>query len=154
MVSVAGYSRRILWRVALFSAAALLFQVILTRLFSVAQFYHFVFLIISIAMLGYAVSGVMLAFRPGIQPEIAIRLFENCAVGATVTLLASYLILNYLPFDSFSIAWDVRQLALFSLNYLALSLPFFFSGLALGGLLEAFPEEVGKIYAWNFLGLG
>lgn len=154
MVSVAGYSRSILWRVALFSAAALLFQVILTRLFSIAQFYHFIFLIISIAMLGYAVSGVVLAFRPGLQPKIALRLFENCAVGATITLLASYLILNNLPFDSFSIAWDVRQIALFSLNYLALSMPFFFSGLALGGLLGAFPEEVGKIYAWNFLGAG
>ena len=154
MVSVAGCSRGILWRVALFSAATLLFQVILTRLFSVAQFYHFVFLIISIAMLGYAVSGVVLAFRPGFQPENALRLFENCAAWATITLLVSYLILNYLPFDSFSIAWDVRQLALFSLNYLALSLPFFFSGLALGGLLSAFPEQVGRIYAWNFLGAG
>ena len=154
MVSVAKCSRGILWRVALFSAVALLFQVILTRLFSVAQFYHFVFLIISIAMLGYAVSGVVLAFRPGFQPESAVRLFENCAVGAILTLLASYLILNYLPFDSFSIAWDARQLVLFSLNYLALSLPFFFSGLALGGLLRAFPEQVGKLYAWNFLGAG
>lgn len=154
MVNVAGCPRGFFWRVALFSGAVLLFQVILTRLFSIAQFYHFVFLIISIAMLGYAVSGVVLAFRPRIQPDQALPLFEKCAVGATITLLASYLILNYLPFDSFSIAWDSRQLALFCLNYLALSLPFFFSGLALGGLLGAFPEQAGRMYAWNFLGAG
>ncbi|PWH18138.1 MAG: hypothetical protein DDG59_06715, partial [Anaerolineae bacterium] len=147
-------SSGLFWRVSLFSAATLLFQVILTRLFSVAQFYHFIFLIISIAMLGYAVSGVMLAFRPSLRPDTAIRLFERSAVGGTLTILTSYLILNHLPFDSFSIAWDVRQLALFALNYLALSLPFFFSGLALGALLGAFPEQAGKIYALNFVGAG
>ncbi len=142
------------WRVALFSAVALLFQVILTRLFSVAQFYHFVFLIISIAMLGYAVSGVVLAFRQAISPQGAIALFEKCALGGMIAILAAYLILNGLPFDSFSITWDVRQVGLFALNYIALSLPFFFSGLALGGLLSAFARQVGKIYAWNFIGAG
>ncbi|MFN3309918.1 MAG: hypothetical protein ACK44E_11995, partial [Anaerolineales bacterium] len=142
------------WRVALFSAVALLFQVILTRLFSVAQFYHFVFLIISIAMLGYAVSGVVLAFQQAISPQGAIALLEKCALGGMISILAAYLILNGLPFDSFSITWDVRQVGLFALNYFALSLPFFLSGLALGGLLSTFPRQVGKIYAWNFIGAG
>ncbi len=142
------------WRVALFSAVALLFQVILTRLFSVAQFYHFVFLIISIAMLGYAVSGVVLAFRPPVRPQSAITLLMGCALAGTASIMAAYLILNHLPFDSFSIAWDVRQLALFALNYFVLSVPFFCSGLALGALLNAFPHQTGKIYAWNFIGAG
>ncbi|MCS6907476.1 MAG: hypothetical protein RML93_06295 [Anaerolineales bacterium] len=154
MVGETASPSGLFWRVALFSAVALLFQVILTRLFSVAQFYHFVFLIVSIAMLGYAVSGVVLAFRPALSPQQALAVFERCALGGTISILAAYLILNELPFDSFSIAWDVRQLARFGLNYLALSLPFFFSGLALGVLLNAFPQQAGQIYAWNFIGAG
>jgi hypothetical protein len=41
----------------LLPAAALAFEIDLTRLFSVAQFYHFAFMIISITLLGYHASG-------------------------------------------------------------------------------------------------
>jgi hypothetical protein len=45
----------------LLSAAALIFEINLTRLFSVAQFYHFAFMIVSLALLGYGASGTALA---------------------------------------------------------------------------------------------
>ena len=37
----------------LLSAAALAFEITLTRLFSVTQWYHFAFLAVSVALLGY-----------------------------------------------------------------------------------------------------
>ena len=37
----------------LLSAATLIFEINLTRLFSVAQFYHFAFLVVSLALLGF-----------------------------------------------------------------------------------------------------
>jgi hypothetical protein len=40
---------RTLSGIGLFSATVLLFQVTLTRLFSIAQFYHFAFLVVSLA---------------------------------------------------------------------------------------------------------
>jgi hypothetical protein len=45
----------------LLPAAALAFEIDLTRLFSVAQFYHFAFMIISITLLGYHASGTALS---------------------------------------------------------------------------------------------
>lgn len=141
-------------RVAGLSAATLLFQITLTRLFSVSQFYHFAFLIISMAMLGYAISGVILAFLPHINPQQALGLFNWVSFGCALSFLIAYLVLNYLPFDSFSITWDGRQVLLFLLNYVMLTLPFGLGGLAIGILLAALPAQTEPLYAMNFIGAG
>ena len=49
---------------ALLSAAALAFEITLIRLFSVTEWYHFAFLAVSIALLGYGVSGAALSLVP------------------------------------------------------------------------------------------
>jgi hypothetical protein len=50
----------------LLSTAGLTFEINLIRLFSVSQFYHFAFMIVSIALLGYGASGTILASYPGL----------------------------------------------------------------------------------------
>src|SRR4030042_483655 len=49
---------------ALLSSAALAFEITLTRLFSVTQWYHFAFLAVSVALLGYGASGTALSLAP------------------------------------------------------------------------------------------
>src|SRR2546428_3629479 len=51
-------SRRELAAVALVSAALLMTELALTRIFSVVMYYHFAFLAISIALFGLSASGV------------------------------------------------------------------------------------------------
>mgnify|MGYP006177718287 CR=1 FL=1 len=46
------------------SAAALAYEVVLTRLFSIAHGYHFAFLAVSLALLGFGASGTLLAIAP------------------------------------------------------------------------------------------
>ncbi len=67
-------------------------------------------------------------------------------------MIASYLLTNWLPFDSFSIAWDSKQAGILLLYYPALAAPFFFCGMAVGLLLSAFPQSAGPVYAVNLLG--
>ena len=50
----------------LLSIATLVFEINLTRLFSVAQFYHFSFMIVSLALLGFGASGTFLAIFPNL----------------------------------------------------------------------------------------
>ncbi len=148
------HSRRFSQGINLFllSAAALTFEVSLTRLFSVAQFYHFAFMIVSLALLGYGAGGTALSMFPAIlRSNPALRLRQFALAGA-VSILASYLLTNWMPFDSFSLAWDRRQLIILFLHYLALAAPFFFSGLATGYVLSAFPASAGSTYAYNLLG--
>ena len=99
------------------------------RLFAVQQFYHFAFMAISLALLGAGASGSLLSVWQRRFPPAALCL----AFG--LTTLGAYLTINYLPFDSFSIAWDSRQLLFLALYFLAAAVPFLFAGLLVGGEL-------------------
>jgi hypothetical protein len=136
----------------LISAATLLFEINLTRLFSVAQFYHFAFMIVSIALLGYGASGTALSLFPAIGKRAPARTLGLLSFAAGSGMLGSFLLTNALPFDSYSIAWDPRQIAVLILYYLALTAPFFFSGMAVGALLAALPHRAGRVYAVNLAG--
>src|SRR3990172_12658604 len=116
----------------LLSAATLAFEINLTRLFSVAQFYHFAFMIVSLALLGFGASGTALAAYPNLWRGSPEHRLGGLALAGALSMLGAYLLTNGLPFDSFSIAWDARQGAILALHYLALASPFFFNGLAVG----------------------
>ena len=122
---------------ALLSASMLAFQILLSRLFALQQFYHFAFLVISLALLGFAASGLLLAAcreqRPGFGGPLAFSL----------SLLAAYLVFNLLPFDSYAIAWDWRQWPVLLAYLVAAALPFFSAGWFIGACLP---------YAANMLG--
>jgi len=136
----------------LISAATLTFEITLTRLFSVAQFYHFAFMIVSIALLGFGASGTALTIFPNLgrkNPNQSVGLF---GFGAGLSILLAYLLINKLPFDSFSIAWDNSQIWILISHYLALATPFFFSGMTIGLLLDVSPKSAGRTYAVNLLG--
>ena len=134
------------------STATLLFEINLTRLYSVSQFYHFAFMIISLAMLGFGASGAWLALFPHQEWRHQRRTLAGLACGYGITSLGAYLALNWLPFDSFSIAWDRRQIVILVVQYISLSLPFLCSGAALSLLFSAHPQAVGHTYAINLAG--
>src|SRR5574341_687753 len=136
----------------LLSATTLTFEINLTRLFSVAQFYHFAFMIVSIALLGFGASGTALTIFPALQMGRPKQRLSQLAMATGISILIAYLLTNWLPFDSFSIAWDRRQVLILILHYIVLAAPFFFSGMALGFLLATSPHSAGISYAVNLLG--
>ena len=137
---------------ALLSAAALAFEITLTRLFSVTQWYHFAFLAVSVALLGYGASGTALSLIPRWVRLPTERRSAAFAILFAASVLGAYLSLNHLPFDSYRIAWERSQLLYLLLYYLALTAPFFFSGLVTGMLLTAHARYAARIYAANLLG--
>ncbi len=136
----------------LISASSIAFEINLTRLFSVAQFYHFAFMIVSTALLGSAASGIVLMIFPKIGRSTPEEFLSRAAICASLSMIGAYLVFNWLPFDSFSISWDIRQVGVLVLHYFVLSLPFFFCGLVVSLLLDLFPERSGSIYAVNLTG--
>ncbi len=133
----------------LLSAATLLFEINLTRLFSVAQFYHFAFMAVSLAMLGYGASGTVLALFPSWAQR---RPLPFLALACALSSVGAYLLSNAFPFDSFTIVWDRRQLVILALDNLALAVPFFCSGAILGLLFILEPGASGRFYAANLAG--
>ena len=134
------------------SVATLMFEVTLTRLFSVAQFYHFAFMIVSMAMLGFGAGGTWLALRPTWGQGHPEATTGALALGSGLAAGAAYLVTNWAPFDSFSLAWDGRQVLLLSLQYLVLSLPFFCTGAVVSLMLQRDYTSLGPIYAVNLGG--
>ncbi len=138
--------------VAALAAATMLLETSLTRLLAVAQFYHFAFLVVSLALLGFGASGSLLAIAPRLSRGPLLPLLAWCGVAFAATTALAYGLVNLLPFDSYSIAWDRRQVALFVLYYLGLTLPFLAAGIGIGAALAASSGRSHRIYAANLLG--
>ena len=112
------------------SAAALMFEVSLSRLLSIELWHHYAFLIISGALLGYGSAGSFrLLFRRPIAPFIPSLAF---AVG----LLPLFVLANHLPLDPALLPLDPWHGGWLLLHFLLLALPFFLAGLTLNLLLE------------------
>src|ERR1700741_146265 len=100
----------------LISLATLLLELSLTRVLSVALWYHFGFLVISTALLGFGAAGVTLAvwteLRERAPLDHAVALL-SLAFG--VVTLVSFWLMQRIPFDPFSLYADRRQLLLMPL---------------------------------------
>ena len=138
--------------VAALAAATLCLESTLIRLLAVAQFYHFAFLVISLALLGFAASGSLLSLSPRLRAAPIPALLAACGAAFALSVLAAFLAINWLPFDSFTLFIDRRQIAIFILYYLALSLPFLCSGLGIGAALASAREGSHAVYAANLFG--
>src|SRR5437867_10087734 len=116
----------------LLSLATLLLELSLTRVLSVALWYHFGFLVISTALLGFGASGVVLALWQGLRERAALdRTLALLALLFGVLTVACFWLMQRIPFDPFSLFADRRQLLFMLLYYVILALPFFCAGLAL-----------------------
>ena len=138
--------------VFLISASTLAFQIVLSRLFAVTQFYHFAFMTVSLALLGVGASGTALSVFPSLRQGDPARRLSLFALLTALSTLGSFTLANRLPFDSFAIAWDRRQVLYLVLMYLALATPFFFSALVVGWLFSARPADAARIYTANLTG--
>ena len=136
------------------SGATLLFETGLTRYLAVAQYYHFAFLVISLALLGFGASGTLLAVFPRIKDLPLEKTLSWIGRGMVISIWITFLVVNWLPFDSYSIAWEQRQLLYFLIYYFSISLPFLVSGLGLGTALAVVDTGHHRIYAANLVGSG
>jgi hypothetical protein len=136
----------------LLSAASLAFEINLTRIFSVAQFYHFAFMVVSLALLGFGASGSFLSLFPRLKRFPPSRLLTWFGWAFSLTVVGSYALTLYIPFDSFRVAREWRQVGVLMLHYVALATPFFCSGSAVGLMFTAWPARVNRIYAANLIG--
>jgi len=135
----------------LLSTATLALEIALTRFFSLTQWYHFAFMAIAVALLGFGASGSFLAVA---GPGNGRRRAALAGAGFVVATLAIYPATNLIPFDAYRLAIEPRQIAYLMIYVIALAAPFFCSGLALGALLSAFPAQSGFLYGANLAGSG
>ncbi|MBX7046066.1 MAG: hypothetical protein K1X86_09530 [Ignavibacteria bacterium] len=134
--------------------STLLLEFTLTRILSVSLWYHFAFMVISVALLGFGVSGVFLSLNEKIKKIGTDKLLTWLSILYGVSILASFLIINQIPFDPFSLLTDTIQFLYLPLYYLLITIPFFFSGLIISILLSYFKNEISKLYFFDLIGAG
>jgi hypothetical protein len=152
--SADGNGRPPLLTVALLSSAALAYEILLIRLFSIIQWHHFAYMIISLALLGYGASGTFLSFvQARLLRHYPRALLVNLALFG-LTVLPCFLLAQQLPFNPEEMFWNPRQLLLLTAMYLVLSPPFFFAANAIALTLSRFGSCTGRVYAADLLGAG
>jgi hypothetical protein len=110
--------------VAVISAAILAYEVLLVRLFAIVQWHHFAYLAISVALLGFGVSGALLAvFKDWFEPRAA-NVFAYSATVFAATAPIAFLLSQSLPFNALEVVWAPSQLLHLGVIYLLLSVPF------------------------------
>ena len=140
--------------VGLVSAGVLAYEVLLARLFSIVQWYHFAYMVISIALLGYGASGTFLALVRDRLAARASAAFGVCAALFGITAVACFAVAERLPFNALELIWDPDQLLYLGALYAILFAPFFCGAVCIGLALACFSEPVGRIYRADLLGAG
>ncbi|MDD1637189.1 MAG: SAM-dependent methyltransferase [Methylococcaceae bacterium] len=140
--------------IAVISASALAYEVLLMRLFSIIQWHHFAYMIISLALLGYGVSGVFLAMnRDRLARSFPTVIIVNLLLFS-VSAPACFLLAQQIPFNPAEILWAPVQLTYLCSIYLLLTLPFFFAANIIGLSFYQYQEQVSSIYAADLFGAG
>jgi spermidine synthase len=135
----------------LVSAAVIAMQLALVRSLSIASYYHFVYLVISTALLGFGASGTLLALLPGSSARyrglalVALLAFAATSSWALRAALA-------VPLDLYYLLYSLREAARLWMTTLILFLPFFAGGLFIGAVLRERRNRAGATYAANLLG--
>jgi hypothetical protein len=130
--------------------ATLMYEVLLTRIFSVTMWYHFAFAAISIAMLGMTIGALVVYIRPEWFPPA--RAKSQLAVTALlfpVIILFSFLTQLSIPFR---VHPSIVAIYAIMFTYAVITVPFVVSGLAVCLALTRFPRDVGRLYAADLVG--
>ena len=142
--------------IGLISAAIIAFQLVLMQILSYVQWYHFAYMIISIALLGFGAAGTFLTiFRQKLLQNyyrvFPLLLFITAVLISIVVIVAGT---ETIRFDSLLIFQDFKHGGRLLVTYLIFFLPFFTGALAVGMSFLKFAEKIGKVYFANLVGSG
>lgn len=116
--------------IGIVSGATLLLEITMTRIFSVAFFHHFAFLIISTALFGFGFSGVFLSIFPSLNKFDLNKVLTTFSACFSISSIITLKVVVDVPLRFASILEQSFGFFVYlSIYYLALAIPFFFSGM-------------------------
>ena len=142
--------------ITLLSVALIAFQLSLIQILSIVQWYHFAYMVISIALMGFGSAGTF------------ISLFRKFLLKKDGTLLPVFIILSgilmaisvllaqseFIRFDSYRLFVERIHIWKLAITYFVLFLPFFFGATAIGMIFIKYVKKIGRLYSANMIGSG
>jgi hypothetical protein len=138
--------------VALISCASLGYQLLLLRYFSLMYWDHFAHLIISMALLGFGVSGTLLAVLQHRLLPCFHRAFALSALLFVLSLLTTVSLAGRIGFNPLEVIWDADQLVRLAAVFILATLPFFCAGLCISMTMRWKTAAVARIYQADLSG--
>ncbi len=131
----------------------LVFEIALTRIFSVLTWHHFTPMIVSIALLGFGVAGSFITLRnkAGSTRLSSAFIARNAFLFGFSTVF-SVLLITRIHFEPLAITKDWTQLLSLFSYYILLTIPFFFAGLCLGSIVSLYQKDISRVYFSDLLG--
>ncbi len=130
--------------------ATLMYEVLLTRIFSVTMWYHFAFVAISVAMFGLSAGAIIVYvfpryFTPERTKEHMARFAQFFALASIVSFLA-HATVPFIPQRT------LEGIASIVFTYTVIAIPFVLSGVCVCLALTRFPQQIGKLYTADLTG--
>ena len=127
-----------------------MYEILLTRIFSVTMLYHFAFVALSLAMFGMTAGALLVYLVPRwFPPERLHQRLAAAAVALPIGLVLSFMTQLSIPFRVYASVIAVYAMVL---TYAVISVPFVLSGVVICLTLTGFPRAVSRLYAADLAG--
>jgi hypothetical protein len=133
------------------SLSAIVFEISLTKIFSVTLWYHFAYFVVSLGLFGLGAGGLAAFFwRERLEPRFP-GILKHLSVAQFASMVVCLLFVLGVPHaHSVSLTFMGRLAAV----YAVCAVPFFFVGLILSLAFRHRAEESARIYFWDLIGAG
>jgi hypothetical protein len=129
----------------------LMYEIVLTRIFSVTMWYHFAFVAISVALFGTTVAALIVHLRPAsFTEDKVLRQMWRYSFAFAASVALAFLTQLAIPFVPRMTAAGVMSIIL---TCAVISVPFICSGVVVALALTRF-ERVNRLYAVDLVGAG
>jgi len=132
--------------------ATLMYEIGLTRIFSVTTFYHFAFVAISLALFGLTVGALLVYLVPRWFPNE--RVVQRMWLATILFAVSIPVCLGIQLSIRFDVEWSVGGVASVIATCAIASVPFVMSGVVVCLALTKFPSRINRLYAVDLLGAG
>ncbi|WP_116379472.1 SAM-dependent methyltransferase [Cupriavidus taiwanensis] len=143
-----------LFALALLSAAALGYEILLMRLLSIILWHHFAYMMISVALLGYGAAGALVALAQPVLARHFVPVFAGGALLFGISALVCFELAQRVGFNPLEILWEPTQPLRLVAIYLLLFVPFLCAATSVCLAFARFPQQVPRLYSFDILGAG
>jgi len=139
------------------SLSTLAFEVLLTRVFSIGQWNHLSFMVISIALFGFGAAGTFLSIvdirkKTWLQSIASRTWLSILLLLYAFSTILSFLAVNHLPLDYFRLPVEPIQMIYLLAAFLLQALPFFLAGVIISIAYITVPQKSGLVYFASMAG--
>jgi hypothetical protein len=142
--------RNLFFGIFLVALSTLMYEILLTRIFSVTMGYHFAFMAVSLAMFGMTLGAIITYLYPQRFPhDKTVQLLTRHSLAFSVSMIVTFLIHIAVPFIH---GLSIKGFLFTALIYTTACVPFVFSGICISLLLTRYTNIVNRLYSADLIG--